>query len=179
MQEHVIAKKYAKALAGVCNTEEISQAHSIYAEISRAFNIDKFCNIVASPIISNEKKLAFLKSFINITPNIHVERLLEILVYNDRVILLPFLVLELKKIINIRSNVYQATLHVGQELDKSSLSNIESKLGKRLNTTLQITQNIEPKLDGIRLEVTELGIEVAFLKDKFTQELQDFILKAI
>ncbi len=87
--------------------------------------------------------------------------------------------LELKKIIDSRLNVYQATLYVKQELGQDSLLNIQDKLGRKLGTTLKVTQSIDPTLDGIKLEVTELGIEVAFLKHKFTQELQDFILKAI
>ena len=179
MQEHVIAKKYAKALANVCSAEEIAQVYSLYATISQAFSINKFKEIVNSRIITNDKKLAFLHSLTDTTRSVHAERLLAILVRNDRISLLPFVMLELKKIIDSRLNVYQATLYAKQELNEASLANIQEKLSKKLNVTLQIIQKIDPSLDGIKLEVEELSIEVAFLKHKFTQELQDFILKAI
>lgn len=179
MQEHVIAKKYAKALASVCNAENITQVHNIYAEINKMFAVSKFRDIVMSPIIDSTSKLTFLKSLVDITANPYAEKLLTILVKNDRIYLLPFVALELKKIIDSRLNVYQATLYVKQELGQDSLLNIQDKLGRKLGTTLKVTQSIDPTLDGIKLEVTELGIEVAFLKHKFTQELQDFILKAI
>lgn len=179
MQEHVIAKKYAKAIASICSAEEIMKAYDIYAAISQAFTIGKFREIVNSRIITNEKKLAFLHSLVDIKKSLHAERLLAILVRNDRISLLPFVMLELKKIIDSRLNVYQGVLYVKQALNETALLNIQNKLGKKLNVTLQITQKIDPGLDGIKLEVAELSIEVAFLKNKFTQELQDFILKAI
>lgn len=179
MQEHVVAKKYARALASVCDTNNITQAHDIYAKINRMFAVPKFESIVSSPIINNASKLEFLKSVVDIATNTHAQKLLEILVRNDRICLLPFVELELKKIIDKRLNAYQAVLHVKQELSEASLLNIQEKLGRKLGTTLRITQHIDPTLDGIKLEVAELGIEVAFLKHRFTQELQDFILKAI
>lgn len=179
MQEHVIARKYAKALSSICNAEEISQAYNLYANISQFFSINKFKAIIASRIVSNDKKLTFLQSLIDTKNSVYAERLLKILVYNDRISILPFIALELKKIIDSRLNVYQATLYAKQPLHESALLNIQDKLGRKLGVTLHITQSVDTNLEGIRLEVTELSIEVAFLKHKFTQELQDFILKAI
>lgn len=179
MQEHVIAKKYAKALSSVCDSENINQVYDIYTKISEIFLISKFRDIVSSPIIDNTNKLTFIKSLVDITANSYAERLLVILVKNNRIQLLPFVTLEIKKIIDDKLNTYQATLYVKQELSESSLLNIQDKFGKKLNTTLKVTQSVEENLDGIKLEVVDLGIEVAFLKHKFTQDLQDFILKAI
>ncbi len=179
MQEHIIAKKYAKALASLCSVEEITQIYTLYATISQAFGISKFRTIITSHIVERNNKLILLKSFVDISTNTHAERLLTILVYNDRISLLPFVALELKKIIDKRLNVYQATLYVNQTLNEDVLLNIQEKLGKKLGVTLHITQSVDLNLDGIKLEVADLGIEVAFSKHKFTQELQDFILKAI
>lgn len=179
MQEHVIAKKYAKALAGICSEQEITSVYDIYSNISQAFSIEKFRTIVCSRIVSNDEKFAFLGSLANVARSKHAERLLSILIRNDRITLIPFVALELKKVIDSRLNVYQGTLYAKQALDTAELLNIQDKLGKKLKATLEIKQKIDPELDGIKLEVSDLGIEVAFLKHKFTQELQDFILKAI
>ena len=59
MQEHIIAKKYAKALASICSAEDVMLVYDIYATISQAFNMSKFRSIVNSRVITNEKKLAF------------------------------------------------------------------------------------------------------------------------
>lgn len=179
MQEYIIAKKYAKALSSLCSDSEMKEAYLVYAEISQAFSIDKFRTIIASHDITREEKLVLLESLVSIPKGTHIYRLLSILVMNDRISLLPFLVMELKKSIDKRLNVYQAILYTQQALSNDSLLNIQEKLGKKLQVTLQVTQSIRPDIEGIKLEVTDLDIEVAFSKDKFTQELQDFILKAI
>lgn len=179
MQEHIIAKKYAKALASICQPNEIAQVHAIYVTLSQAFSVAKFRTIVASHMVGRSQKLDFLKSLVDISTNAHAERLLTILVQNDRIALLPFVTLELKKIIDSQLNVYEAVLYAKETLGESTLTNIQEKLGRKLGVTLRVTQHIEPNLEGIRLEVADLGVEVAFLKHKFTQELQDFILRAI
>lgn len=177
--ESIIAKKYAKALMRICNQDTIRQVYVLYAEISTAFNIPKFNTIIHSYVISRESKLALLKSFVSSPMDTSAEKLLELLVKNDRISLLPFVVQELKRIINFQQNTYHANLYSKQELDADSLNNIGQKLGKKLGVVLQVHQVISDSIEGIRLEVVDLGIEIAFLRNKFIQELQDFILKKI
>lgn len=179
MQETIIAKRYAKAVSQLCSTQDIVQMHAVYALISKACGVSKFSAIVTSKIISKEEKLTLIKSFIDIPMNIQTERLLHLLVYEDRIFLLPFVVLELKKIIDSEYGQYQATLHVKRQLAETQLASIRDNLGRKLGITLDIVQEVDPSLEGIKLEVVDLGIEVAFLKDRFTSDLQDFILKAV
>ena len=100
--ESIIAKKYAKALMRICNQDTIRQVYVLYAEISTAFNIPKFNTIIHSYAISRESKLALLKSFVSSPMDTSAEKLLELLVKNDRISLLPFVVQELKRIINFQ-----------------------------------------------------------------------------
>ncbi len=179
MQENVIAKKYAKALASVCNADELVNIYDVYNEISKAFSIKKMYYIVNSHVITKDEKISFIKSLINKNINEYADRLLSILIKNDRSCLLPFVTLELKKIIDSKSNTYIATLYVKTKLDNDSIYRIQNNLGKKLGVTLSIMQEIDSNIDGIKLEVIELGIEVSFLKNRFTQELKDFILKAV
>lgn len=179
MQENVIAKKYARALEKLVDSNGLSECYEYYNEISKAFYVEKFSAIVYSHIISKAKKLELLKSFTTKKINKNGERLLEILVRNDRISLLPFLSLELKRLIDSKKNEYSATLYFKENVSEDSIKVIANKLGKKLKTTLNITQRIDTSLDGIRLEVPDLGYEVVFLKDRFLQDLQDSILKAI
>lgn len=179
MQENVIAKKYARALEKLVDSNGLNECYEYFDEISKAFYVPKFSAIVYSHIISRSKKLELLKSFSAKKLNKNGERLLEILVQNDRISLLPFLSLELKRLIDSKKNEYSATLYFKENISEDSIKTIGSKLGKKLNTTLKITQKIDTSLDGIRLEVPDLGYEVIFLRDKFLHELQDSILKAI
>ncbi len=179
MQENVIARKYAKALSSVCSTDELTEVYDSYAEISQAFSIKKFHYIINSRIISKDEKNSLVRSFLNRDISEYSARLLSILVDNNRISLLPFIVLEIKKIINSRKKIYNATLYVKAELDEVYVFKIQSNLSRKLGATLNVTQHIDSNIDGIRLEVIDLGIEISFLKNRFTQELKEFILKAV
>ncbi|RDU63450.1 F0F1 ATP synthase subunit delta [Helicobacter didelphidarum] len=179
MQGDVVARKYARALAKVCKSDEIYQAYDFYNELGKVVALPKFRAIVYSHIISRIEKLNLLKSLVNLPHNQYANNLLELLVKNDRILLLPFIASELKKIINSKRNIYEAILSFRESVSEDSIRVIQEKLGKKLGVVLNIAQKLDNSFDGIYLEIPELGIEVAFLKDKFTQELQNFILKAI
>ena len=181
MQENVIAKKYAMALAKACknNTKELESAFHYFSEISKAFGLAKFSAIVYSHIITRDKKLELIKSFSAVSVDKNTQKLLELIVHNDRISLLPFVAREIKKILDSKANAYEAILYFKENVNESSLQNIKTRLGKKLGVALDITQKIDTSVDGIRLEVADLGIEVVFLRDRFMQDLQQSILKAI
>lgn len=179
MQRQVIAARYARALEQVCNFDEIKSSYQIYNKISSAFHVVKFHTIMESNMVSKQKKLELIKSFVDTSFGTHAEKLLELLVKNDRISLIPFLTLELKKIIDSKQSVYNAILYSKEYLNAESLERIQNKLSKKLNITLNITQEIIPSMEGIALEVPDLCIQITFFKDRFIRELQDSILRTI
>lgn len=182
MQETIIAKKYARALASASDMEEIKNTYSIYSQIQSAFMLSKFSTIINSHIISKENKLEFIRTLIESLKqklDSKSEKLLLLLAENNRLALIPFIAAELKKIIDFKQNIYLAILHTKENISQNILDRIKSNLGKKLGVTLDIIQEIDLSIEGIRLDIPDLCIEVVFLKDKFTRELQDFILKAI
>lgn len=170
MQEQVIAKKYAKALAKASQKANdfsiLQSAYKVYSEISVAFFVPKFKSIVYSHIISRDKKLALLKSLSSSDIKGISEKLLELIVDNDRISILPYVASEIKKIIDSKNNTYEATLYFRESVSKDSIDLIKEKLKHKLKVSLNITQKIDDSLDGIRLEADELGVEVVFLKDR-------------
>lgn len=182
MQDIVIAKRYAKALADCSNIEQIVKTYDSYSCIQYAFESDKFSKAISSYIISREDKLKFIYSLIE---SIHErldsksKKLLSLLAENNRLNLIPIISKELKKIIDSKNNTYVATLITRETVDEAAIQKIKSKLEKRLNMNLEICQIINPNIDGICIDIHDLGIEITFLKHKFMRELQEFILKAI
>lgn len=181
MQEVIVAKKYAKALADCCNMQEITEIYNKCFSLESAFMVSKFSEIISSPIVSKESKLHLLHSLIeSLYQKIDSksEKLLSLLAENNRLSLIPTISAELKKIIDNKKSIYLATLYTKEQVANDTLQRIKINLEKKLHVSLEISQEISSNIDGIRLDIPDLGIEIMFLKNKFIQELQDFILKA-
>lgn len=73
---------------------------------------------------------------------------------------------------------YEAILYVAQELDSATISTMTNNLSKKLNVDIAIKQCLT-KIDGIKLIVQDLGIEISFAKERFFENLKSHILKAI
>lgn len=182
MQEIIIAKKYAKALSDCSNIEQIIKTHRSYSCLQYAFESDKFSEAVNSHIMSKEDKFKLVCSIIesiNEELDSKSKRLISLLAENNRLCLIPIISKELKKIIDGKNNTYIATLLTKERVDETTLQSIKTKLEKRININLEISQTIDHNIDGICLDIHDLGIEITFLKNKFMRELQEFILKAI
>ncbi|RDU73652.1 ATP synthase F1 subunit delta [Helicobacter aurati] len=181
MQEIIIAKKYARALAACSNIEQLTEIYNVYSSLESAFTLYRFYEIINSPIVSKEDKLNLLYSLIhslNQKLDSKSQRFLAVLAENSRLSLIPAISTELKKIIDYKRNIYLATLYSNEQISNDTLQKIKTNLEKKLHVSLEIFQEIDFHIDGIRLNVPDLGIEIVFLKNNFIKELQDFILKA-
>ena len=58
------------------------------------------------------------------------------------------------------------------------MPNIAKSLSSRLNVNLDLRQE-RAAIDGIRLSVEDLGVEISFSKERFFTDLTNHILKAI
>ena len=65
--EEIIAKKYAYALIGIYNKDKakIQEITRLLSEVSQAFCIERFQDIIHSPYIPKAKKREFLLSLFN------------------------------------------------------------------------------------------------------------------
>lgn len=178
MQEILIAKKYSKAIKKICNTTELREFYRIFSELSQAFAISKFEDIMYSHEIHKTSKHKLLMSMTS-TNNTKIHNLLNLLVLNGRVNIIPFLSKEIKKIIDSENNVYDAVLYIKEKTDENVLSNLSNSFSKKMNIGLNLSVHIDDEMDGIRLSVPDLGIEISFFKERFVEELCKHVLKAI
>ena len=63
-------------------------------------------------------------------------------------------------------------------MTKADIEQIQKNLSKKLNSTIKLTLT-KSDYNGIKVEVKDLGIEVAFSKSLMNQQLIEHILKAI
>ena len=183
MQRNMVAYKYAKALHTSLSGGGFQEACEVYEILSLAFDNDRFCEVINSPFISKDKKLSLLTSLAfygkDSKSSDKAMRLLEIVVKNGREALIPSIHSELKRLLELDKNAYMAVLYASSPVSQEALSDIHRILNEKLGVALDIKQEVDSKIDGIKIEVMDLGIEVSFYKSVFLQKLRDSIFKAL
>ena len=65
-----------------------------------------------------------------------------------------------------------------ETLGKEELSKLEETLKRYTGSTIKLTQE-KTDLDGLRVSVDDMGIEVNFSKQRVKEQLIDFIKKSL
>jgi len=177
MSGEVIAKKYVKALVSSVDLSELENLSIIFDSLSKAFKNSKFKDIILSPEIDKVKKENFLLSIID-SKNSKVQNLLKLIVQNGRSSDIP----EISKVLNhelaIKKNEFDGSLISNQKIEDSDLKDIEQKVSKKLNSTIHLN-NIVKDYNGLKVEIDDLGVEIALSTDRLKSQLVDHVLKAI
>ncbi|SQB98818.1 F0F1 ATP synthase subunit delta [Helicobacter fennelliae] len=173
--EEIIAKKYANALIKTYPQNILKNIFPSLCDISNALSIQKCQEIVHSPYITKQAKTDFILSLLKHKES---EIFIKILSQNNRIEIIPFITKALKKHFMDTEKKYEAILYVAQELDSATISTMTNNLSKKLNVDIAIKQCLT-KIDGIKLIVQDLGIEISFAKERFFENLKSHILKAI
>lgn len=179
----IIAKKYTQALIeSGCDLETSLQ---VLRGVSTILKDKKSADIINSPFLSKAQKEAFLFNLLGDTGadkaksgNEKIENFFRLIAQADRILLIPLIANELEKRLLAQKKEYAATLVSKEELDTKTLEKIQTALAKKLGVKLSISQELSG-VDGIKLSVEDLGIEVAFSKERFGNELKNHILKAL
>jgi len=174
--EEIIANKYTSALIQSYNNDTLKELYELLKEASKAFSLEKCRNIIYSPYIAKEQKKEFILSLLN--DDKRLVGFVSILVQNDRIDMLPFIASALGKHLQDLDKTYGATLYSIKNLDNASINAIRENLSKKLGVDLHIEQ-ASSKIDGIRLVVSDLGVEISFLREKFFRDLSTHILRSI
>lgn len=174
--EEIVAKKYAYALIKSCDNDALKKLAKIFSQVSQAFGVEKFIDIIHSPYVPKAKKKEFLLSLLG--GDKQAGDFVNLLIENNRLDILPFVADILEGHLRGLANSYKAVLYAPSNLDSSTISNIAQNLSKKLGIHLDIEQS-SSKVDGIQLKVEDLGIEISFLKNRFFDDLKNRILKAI
>ncbi|STO97249.1 F0F1 ATP synthase subunit delta [Helicobacter canis] len=174
--EEIIAKKYAHALIQCFKRDELEDLSNLFLQASQAFCVEKFRDMIHSPYMTKmEKKRLLIALF---SDDEQVGAFLDLLIENKRIDIIPFVSSILERYLRALDNSYKAILYAPKNLDSSTISNITDSLSAKLGVKLHIEQS-STKVDGIRLAVQDLGIEVSFLKERFFDDLRSHILRSI
>ncbi|WP_394994221.1 F0F1 ATP synthase subunit delta [uncultured Helicobacter sp.] len=173
----LVAKKYTRAILDSFSTQEIEQVITLLSALNKAFEDKSLRDFIHSPFIEKAKKEELLLGVFSECEE-KFENLIRLLVRSDRISAIPGIVRTLEKKILADKKQYVAVLKIKEELDSTTLQNIAKSLSSRLNVNLDVRQE-RAAIDGIRLSVEDLGVEISFSKERFFTDLTNHILKAI
>jgi F-type H+-transporting ATPase subunit delta len=75
------------------------------------------------------------------------------------------------------SNEYDGVISSKEKLDADAVATLEATLKRYTGSSIKLSQD-KSDLDGLRVDVNDLGIEVNFSKERVKEQLIDFIMKS-
>ncbi|MEA3289605.1 MAG: F0F1 ATP synthase subunit delta [Campylobacterota bacterium] len=173
----LVAKRYVKALMSQRDNESLGSIFNELKSISTAFGDKKFLSIIASTEVSKDKKVELILSFVDQCDEA-TKNLIKLLGDNNRLGIIPNVVLELENELSVINNSYRGVIHTNVELTADEVSKLNQQFAKKFNVDLALTQNI-CDYDGIKVDIDGLGVEVGFSKERLKSQMIEHILKAV
>ena len=174
--EELIAKRYASALSAV--VKDLPAVLDVLNVLSEVTDSSKVKLALTSPIISSEKKTEMILSTLSKGVDTSLINFIKILGENSRLDLIPAITKVLNADQQRIANVYEGVLKSASPLDEKALEDLENTLKKYTGSTIKLTQE-KTDLEGLRVSVDDLGIEVNFSKQRVKEQLIDFIKKSL
>ena len=174
--EELIAKRYATALTSV--SKDIKGVSEVLNVLTEAISTDEVKTALTSPIVAAEKKTEMILSTLGNDADATLVNFIKILGENKRLDLIPAIAKVLNADLQKASNKYEGVLKSSKSLGKEELSKLEETLKRYTGSTIKLKQE-KTDLDGLRVSVDDLGIEVNFSKERVKEQLIDFIKKSL
>ena len=173
----LVAKRYVKALLIDRSINDIVSIYDNIKIIANAYNYSKFLSIVSSIQIDIDTKLELINSFIDYK-NKSLKNLFLVLAENKRLNIIPSIVEGLKSELSVLNNKYSGIVYTNNKLSQKDLKKLNTQFSKKFNVTLELTQNI-CDYDGIKVDISGLGVEIGFSKERLKSQMIEHILKAV
>jgi len=174
--EELIAKRYAQALSSV--SKDISGIADVLSILTEVIATKEVKVALLSPIVSSDKKTEMILSTLGKNADSTLVNFIKILGENKRLDLIPSIAKVLNSDLQKVSNEYEGILKSKETLNANALSKLEETLKKYTGSTIKLSQE-KTDLDGLRVSVDDLGIEVNFSKQRVKEQLIDFIKKSL
>ena len=176
--EALIAKKYAKALMEIegLSLEDAKAQIDIIAQLIK--NDKEVKNFLESPLVNRDTKLKAIIEPLKDKLDDKIFALLKLMSQKDRLYLIPLLSEILEKEIMFKNNKFTGIVESNEEIDDT----LKSKLEKRLSSYSGSDIELEFKksdINGVKVEVNELGLELNFSKESVKKALLEHIQKAL
>jgi len=177
--EELIAKRYVNALVDSTTADERADFSKTLLGMAEAFSDEAVVENLTSPLVSNEQKTAMVVESLGEKADAKLVNFIKIIGENGRLDLLPVIAKVLKQAIQIETNNYEGVVTSSTELKAEELNELQETLSKYTNgATVKLTQE-KSAVDGIKVSVEDLGIEVNFSKQRVKEQLIDFITKSL
>ncbi|MEA3491472.1 MAG: F0F1 ATP synthase subunit delta [Campylobacterota bacterium] len=176
MVEELIAKRYVDALLSVASDDERGLYMNAFSGLSDSFKDPKVIELVEAPIISTDEKVTTLLSALG-NDDKKLTNFIKLLGEHKRLNLIPVINDMLNAQMQKESNTYEGVIKSNEALDAGDISKLEDTLKRYTGSTIKLSE-AEAELDGLRVDVEDLGIEVNFSKERVKEQLIDFIMKS-
>ncbi len=173
--EELIAKRYAQALSSV--SKDLPGIVEVLNVLSEVISSAEIKSTLISPIISSESKTEMILSALSDDDSTLVN-FIKVLGENKRLDLIPAITKVLNTDQQRVSNEYEGVLKSTSSLDEAVLADLEKTLEKYTGSKIKLTQE-KSDIEGLRVSVDDLGIEVNFSKQRVKEQLIDFIKKSL
>ncbi len=174
----LVAKRYAKALMEIEAGKKIESFISALEGIASALEDPKAREIIASPLVSSEDKVSLITEALGKKADPVLVQLVKVMGEKDRLGLIPELASILKFEKKKESNSFVGQVESSNALDEAELKSLEQALSKHSGAEIKLEQ-IKSDLNGVKVEVEDLGLELSFSKDRVKTALLDYIQKAL
>ena len=176
--EELIAKRYVNALVSVANDEQKVAYSEALNALASVFEDQSVAERLSSPLISLSDKTSFVLDGLGEGADNNLQNFIKVIGEHNRLDLLPSIAKSLNQILQAERNEYEGTVVASNALGDAELENLESSLKTYTGSTIKLTQE-SSDIDGIKVTVADLGIEVNFSKQRVKEQLIDFITKSL
>ncbi|GAX87812.1 F-type H+-transporting ATPase subunit delta [Lebetimonas natsushimae] len=171
----MVIEKYTKALISSLNKDEQKEIFEALKKLALLSKNQKFILILKSPLLSQEEKINFVKELTNCS-NQKFVNFIHILLENKRIDLLKDIFKNYYAKLAFLNNTFEGV--VEGEISEDTLKALEEKLSSKFNAIIKL--NLEKKdINGIKVFVDVLNVEVAIDENRIKQDIITDILKAI
>lgn len=172
-----VSKKYVKAILSEFKSEELDNVISALNDINSAFSLDKFNNIVTSPMLNSLQKADFILSLVD-KPNKKFVNFINLLSENKRLAMIPSITQELNHANAISKKTYKGVVYTKFQLLDAQKKLLEERFSKKFDAKV-IFDFYTNDFNGIKISIPDLGAEVNFSIDRLKNMMSEHILKAI
>lgn len=177
MQE-LIAKRYVKSLGEATGSESLVNVGEIFNALAASFSSDKFIAVMENPGVANADKESILLDAVKSAGSDKLNNFIKLLVENGRISIIPAMAEEMRKEIARSAKNYSGVVYSNEDVDAKTLTDLSAGLGKKVDATVELTF-IKSDYDGLKVEVSDLDMEINFSKTRVNAQLVEHILKAI
>jgi F-type H+-transporting ATPase subunit delta len=174
--EELIAKRYAHALSMV--VEDMTNILETLNLLSTVLNENEIQTTLRSPMVTSEQKTEMILSSLGENSESSLVNFIKILGENKRLDLIPVITKVLNSDVQRLSNAYEGVLKTQSTLDDDAMARLEKTLETYTGSLIKLKQE-KSDVDGLRVSVDDLGIEVNFSKQRVKEQLIDFIKKSL